>query len=172
MSSSPTGATRILAIDPATRGFGFAVLEGSQRLIDWGVKDTKTDKKRRTLKLVGELIEWYRPGVIVLEDTSTQASRRCSRVTRLIDEIAQLALKSNVRVKRISKGKVKEVFAECPAQTKCEIALGIAKRFPELAPRVPPFRKPWMSEDYRMSIFDAVGFGLTFFEPKPLASLN
>jgi hypothetical protein len=29
-----------------------------------------------------------------------------------------------------------------------------------------------MSEDYRMSIFDAVGFGLTFFEPKPLASLN
>jgi len=29
--------------------------------------------------------------------------------------------------------------------------------------RLPRFRKPWMSEDYRMSIFDAVGFGLTFF---------
>jgi len=35
------------------------------------------------------------------------------------------------------------------------------QRFPELAPRLPRFRKPWMSEDYRMSIFDAVAFGLT-----------
>ena len=31
---------------------------------------------------------------------------------------------------------------------------GIANRFPELDPRLPRFRKPWMSEDYRMSIFD------------------
>jgi len=43
------------------------------------------------------------------------------------------------------------------------IAMAIAKRFPELAPRLPRFRKPWMSEDYRMSIFDAVGLGLAFF---------
>ncbi len=154
---------RVLAIDPATRGFGFAVLEGPKRLIDWGVKETKTDKKRRTLKLVGELIEWYRPGVIVLEDTSAQASRRCSRVTGLIDDIAELALKGNVRVKRISKATVKEAFAECPTQTKYEIATAIGKRFPELASRVPPFRKLWMSEDYRMSIFDAVAFAVTGF---------
>jgi hypothetical protein len=30
-------------------------------------------------------------------------------------------------------------------------------RFPEeLGHRLPPKRKPWMSEDYRMGIFDAV----------------
>jgi hypothetical protein len=34
---------------------------------------------------------------------------------------------------------------------------------PELAPRLSRFRKPWMSEDYRMSIFDAVALALTFF---------
>jgi len=34
--------------------------------------------------------------------------------------------------------------------------------------RLPRFRKPWMSEDSRMSIFDAVAFGLTCFQtPKP-----
>ena len=38
-----------------------------------------------------------------------------------------------------------------------------SKRFPELAPRLPRSRKPWMSEDYRMSIFDAVALALTFF---------
>jgi hypothetical protein len=69
-------------------------------------------------------------------------------------------------VRSFSRVKVKLVFSESGAQTKQEIAVAIAKRFPELAPRLPRFRKPWMSEDYRMSIFDAVGFGLTFFEWK------
>jgi hypothetical protein len=58
---------------------------------------------------------------------------------------------------------VKQAFSESGASTKHEIAVAIAKRFPELAPRLPRFRKPWMSEDYRMSIFDAVAFGVTFF---------
>ena len=102
---------RVLAIDPASRGFGFAILEGSQRLIDWGVKETKTDKKRRTLKLIGELIEWYRPGVVVLEDTSAEASRRCSRVDSLIEAIVKVAQKNNVKVRRISKATVKQAFA-------------------------------------------------------------
>jgi len=52
------------------------------------------------------------------------------------------------------------------APNKQEIAGAIAKRFPELAPRLPRFRKPWMSEDYRMSIFDAVGLAITFFQAK------
>jgi len=30
--------------------------------------------------------------------------------------------------------------------------------------RLPRFRKPWMSEDYRMSIFDAVALAIAFFQ--------
>jgi hypothetical protein len=52
------------------------------------------------------------------------------------------------------------------ASSKQEIAAAIANRFPELAPRLPRFRKPWMSEDYRMSIFDAVALGLIYFKTK------
>jgi len=55
------------------------------------------------------------------------------------------------------------IWAGSDATTKQEIAIAIAERFPELAPRLPRFRKPWMSEDYRMSIFDAVALALTFF---------
>ncbi len=112
----------------------------------------------------GSAVMAFRIPSAPLAASSAQASRRCSRVTGLIDDIAQLALKSNVRVKRISKAKVKEAFPECPGQTKYEIATAIGKRFPELAPRVPPFRKPWMSEDYRMSIFDAVALALGYLE--------
>jgi hypothetical protein len=154
---------RVLAIDPVTRGFGFAVLEGSDRLIDWGVKETKTDKSRRSLKLISDLIDQYEPHVLVLEDYAGKDSRRCGRVQRLIDAISKLASSKKVRVKRISRGDVKAYFKQYRAVTKYEIAVSIAKRFPELAPRLPRFRKPWMSEDYRMSIFDAVALGLVTF---------
>jgi Holliday junction resolvasome RuvABC endonuclease subunit len=155
---------RVLAIDPSTRGFGFAVLEGPNQLIDWGVKETKTDKSRRTLKSIAELIGQYEPGVIVLEDYAGKGSRRCRRAARLIDEIAKLGMRRKVKVIRLSRGDVKQAFASSGAKTKYEIAIAISKRFPELAPRLPRFRKPWMSEDYRMNIFDAVGLGLAFIE--------
>src|SRR5467141_3176906 len=91
--------TRILAIDPSTRGFGYTVLEGPSRLIDWGVKETKTDKNRRSLKLIAELIEQYTPGVVVLEDYAGKDSRRCRRAAELIDGISSLALNRKVKVK-------------------------------------------------------------------------
>ena len=155
--------TRILAIDPSTRGFGYAVLEGPSRLIDWGVKETKTDKKRRSLKLIDELVNDYQPYAMVVEDYAGKGSRRCERVAGLIDEIRELALKRKVKVKSFSRAEVKKAFSESGASNKYEIAKATAGRFPELAPRLPRFRKPWMSEDYRMSIFDAVALVLTFF---------
>jgi hypothetical protein len=101
--------------------------------------------------------------VLVLEDYAGGSARRCCRVERLIDDIAKLAMKRNVKVRRFSRAQVKQMFAGSGASNKYEIAQAIAKRFPELQPRLPRFRKPWMSEDYRMSIFDAVGFALTYF---------
>src|SRR5262244_1805861 len=163
MSRAYTKDIRVLAIDPSTRGFGFAVLEGPNRLIDWGVKETKADKKRRSLKLIDDLIGLYQPSVIVLEDYPAKGSRRCGRVRELINDISKLAVKRKVKVRNFSRLKVKQAFSESGASTKYEIAIAIAKRFPELAPSLPRFRKPWMSEDYRMSIFDAVAFGVTFF---------
>jgi len=161
MSRAYTKDIRVLAIDPSTRGFGFAVLEGPNRLIDWGVKETKTDKKKRSLKLIAELMERYQPKVFVVEDYGGNGSRRCQRVGELIKDISKMALKRGIRVKSISRLKLKQAFSESGASNKHEIAVTIAKRFPELTPRLPRFRKPWMSEDYRMSIFDAVAFGVT-----------
>ena len=162
MSRAYTKDIRVLAIDPSTRGFGFAILEGPNQLIDWGVKETKTEKHKRTLASVAELIEQYQPGVLVLEDYTGKGSRRCDRIRQLIDDISKLALKRNVKVRHFSRAEIKQTFSESGAHNKYEIAHAIAKRFPELTPRLPHFRKPWMSEDYRMSIFDAVAFAVTF----------
>jgi hypothetical protein len=46
---------------------------------------------------------------------------------------------------------------------KAKTARIVAAKFPELRSRLPPERKPWMSEDYRMAIFDAAAFALTLF---------
>ena len=37
------------------------------------------------------------------------------------------------------------------------------QQFPALASRLPPRRKCWQSEDYRMGIFDAAAVGVAYF---------
>lgn len=157
---------RALAIDPSTRGFGFAVLEGQDRLVDWGTRSARSgerSKNRQCLEKVEELIDDYRPGVLVVEKCAS-GSRRCARVRRLIDSIARLAVERQIRARRISRRQVQAAFAESGAPTKHEIATAIARRFPELAPHLPSPRKAWMSEDCRERIFGAVGMGTTALE--------
>src|SRR5437867_13249641 len=127
MNRRPTREIRALAIDPSTRGFGFAVLEGSERLVDWGVKETKTDKNKRSLRLISELIEQYEPSVLVLEDYVGKGSRRCRRVAELIEEIRELATTRKLKVRSFSRLHIKQAFAESGAGTKYEIAIAIAK---------------------------------------------
>src|SRR6266536_1154661 len=110
MSRAYTKDIRLLAVDPSTRGFGFAVLEGPNLLIDWGVKETKKNKNARTLKLIEDLIDRYQPGVIVVEDYAGKGSRRCRRIQGLINDISMLASKRKVRVRSFSRVKVKQVF--------------------------------------------------------------
>jgi len=147
MNHASPKSRRVLAVDPAVRGLGFVVLEGPSKLVDWGVKEARSgDKNARCFRHVEELIAIYRPQAIVVEDYAGPGSRRCRRVERLIDAIARLSARKKLPVRRFSRAVVRRAF-----------------QFPELAPRLPPFRKPWMSEDYRMSIFDAAALGWSYF---------
>src|SRR6266481_7687487 len=112
MSRAYTKDICVLAIDPSTRGFGFAVLEGPDRLIDWGVKETKANKNAKSLKLIEDLIDRYQPSVIVVEDYAGKGSRRCRRVRELIEDISKLALIRKIKVRSFSRIKVKQAFSE------------------------------------------------------------
>ena len=163
MNCAPTKQKRVLAIDPTARGFGFAILEGPESLIDWGMKEVRDNKDARCLQQVANLIERYEPDVIVVEDVTARSCRRCPRVRLLIRDTFKLALEKKIKIHSVSRRRVRAAFSRFGAHTKHEIAGAIAKRLPELAPRRPPYRKPWMGEDERMSIFDAAAFALTFF---------
>ena len=152
---------RILAIAPSTRGFGFAVLEGRETLVDWGVKTVKGDKNIQSLAKVEDLIAHYQPGTLVLEDTSAKNSRRSPRIRKLCQQIIKMASNRKVSIKLFSRDQVMKTFIPDGRGTKHAFAEIIAKRFPEeLGSRLPPERKPWMSEDSRMNIFDAVALAL------------
>jgi hypothetical protein len=93
----------------------------------------------------------------VLQDQSTECPRRAARIRTLGERIIEAASTRNVRVVLFSHGKVWRILFWDGRGTKHALAEILAKRFPqELGFRLPSKRRLWMSEDYRMDIFDAV----------------
>ena len=81
---------RVLAIDPSHRGLGFAILEGPHRLLDWGVRQAEEgDKNAKCVAIVRELIDRYRPHVLVVENAARKSSRRCDWVHKLLQTFAR-----------------------------------------------------------------------------------
>jgi Holliday junction resolvasome RuvABC endonuclease subunit len=156
----------ILAIYPTTRGFGFVVFEGRQRTIDWGVKDVRGDKNRKIITKIEELMSWYRPEVLVLENAHGAGSRRAERIRQLNLQVIELAKTRKIPVRQYTRSDIKTSFASRSASTKYEIAQAVSRELPDLAPWLPPPRKIWMSEDPRLGMFDAASLALTFFDPK------
>jgi Holliday junction resolvasome RuvABC endonuclease subunit len=163
MKRQPKRWGRVLAIDPTHRGFGFAILEESGRLVDWGVKDLDGKKSGAWLLAVRELTERYLPDAIVVEDCAAAESRRGRRARAFTLKALALAKALKLGRCRVRQRAVRLACAGAKEATKEQVALALAGLFPELVPRLPPHRKPWMSEDYRMSIFDAVALGVASF---------
>jgi hypothetical protein len=161
MSGSPQ--KRILAIDPTHRGFGYVIFEGPDFLIDWGVRHVVGPKNKASIAAAAELITRYRPRIMVLEDVAAKDCRRRRRVRELVEIMDQYGRERGLTVRKVAQARVKRTFLPFGIQNKNQMARLIAARFTELARAVPPERKPWMSEDSRMTIFDAAAFALAFF---------
>jgi hypothetical protein len=90
----------LLAIYPTTRGFGFVVFEGRDRTIDWGVKDARGDKNRKALAKIEELVAWYRPDMLVLENAHGPMSRRADRIRQLNVLVIEFAKARRIPVRQ------------------------------------------------------------------------
>jgi hypothetical protein len=159
-SSTPL---RVLSFDVRASRFGFAMFEGSDELLDWGVKSFRNGVnavKVPASKKLASLLSEFQPHLVVLEKSLPRET------SWLVLTIMRLARKQKVPVRLISPAEVRKRFVG-QEQDKHAIAMILSGRFPELAERLPPKRKPWQSEDYRMSIFDATALGLTYIESQP-----
>jgi len=155
---------RILAIDPFSRGVGFVVLEGHDRLIDWGLKATIRPHNAKASAVIGRLLNRFKPDILTLEDWEASGSRRCQRVQQLLDKIAR---DGSVRmcVRLVRPSQLRAIGPAAQTNTKYGRASLLAERFPELKAFLPRLRKPWMSEDARMAIFDALAFACAAMQP-------
>lgn len=151
----------VLAIDPASQGLGFVLLDGPNMLIDWGFHNTRRMRDVQATAFLRKLLSLYKPDVLVLEafDLAKKA-HRSPRILHLLNVFASLAAKSGVRPERIARKSVRTLFA---STNKYEIALLLAKRFPEIEHIRPLQRKIWLPEDRRINIFDALALASTFF---------
>lgn len=159
------GGQRVLATDPTNFGCCYAVLESERGLVDWGGKRVEGRRKNaETIAAVLALVRTYRPDVLVLEDCRAPDSRRCARVRALIQHLEGAAKGQKLRVAFVTPQALRQACTGSPGATKQDVAIKLAERFPELARWLPPKRKLWMSEHWRMGVFDAVAMAVTALE--------
>ena len=163
MSQTPNDPTRIFALDPTTKGFGYAVLETPFRLVDWSLAYVSGEKESGALARFETLLDQFRPDVVVLEDPAAPGSRRRPRVQKLLGKLQEIARERGIAVHMIPRLAVIECFSSPEKRaTKCSITEHLAETFPELAPKMPKRRKIYQSEDERIAIFDALALAVTY----------
>lgn len=141
-----------IALDPTSRGLAYAVFAEGE-LVDWGHRGCGRSEEA-ALEFLGGLLG-DEDAALVIEDWRV-AARRCERVRRLLARMARFAEERKLTLVAIPRSAVRAKWAAHGLTNKEAVAAALARRFPELAPYVPPPRKAWMSEHSHTNIFDAV----------------
>lgn len=155
---------RIIAIDPRSSRFGFAVFEGPTRLLDWGIKSFRggvnSVRIPASVKIRGLMDEFLPDAVVFMRRGAETAD-----TARMRAALTQEAEKRLIAVHFLSPSDVKATFAGSN-QNRYAVAAAMIERFPELASRRPGKPKIWRPEDYVLKIFDAVALGITYFSQR------
>jgi hypothetical protein len=146
---------RMLAIDLHPRRFGYVVVESPDRLLDWGVRSHRhkggsTDALIRRLR---SLLELWRPSLLVINDARHIRRHKSLLRKTLFERVVMEAKNHRVSV-CIGSDQVGSL-------TKHENARLVAEHFSALRCNLPPKRKTWESESYRMSMFTAATLAMT-----------
>lgn len=152
----------VLAVHFQPRGLAFVLFAGSLLPVDWGVFDPRgANKNARCLKRIDALFALHTPDILLLQD----ASDRNKRFRVLNCGAAKRAAQHGIAIRTYSRAQIVQHFEELGATsvTKHRIAEQIAEQIPSLRLYLPWRRKPWMTEDPRMGIFEAAALGLMLF---------
>ncbi len=153
---------RVIAFDVRSRSFAFAIFEGPNELIDFGVRSFRRGANAVQVpprERLAALFDEFYPAVVVRRDSLPRGSKWKLRID---DALLQESQEHRIPVRYIPRRAVKKVFLGHDGN-KHEIATVLAQRFPVLAAKLPSKRKCWQSEDYRMSVFDAAALGVAYF---------
>jgi hypothetical protein len=153
---------RIIALDVRPQNFGFVVFHGPNLILDWGIKSFREGVnavKIPPARKLSILLDEFKPSAIVIRECETRGNRK---KTKILPTIQRQARRRGIPITFITRRDVNRAFVGFESN-KYEVASVLARQFPALASRLPPKRKIWQNEDYRMGIFDAAAVGVAYF---------
>lgn len=151
----------VLAFYPNARGFAYVLFEGPQSLVDWGISDVPSRRKRRaSLEKLSVLLEQYRPDIVVLREVATPYRREGIEVYQ---SMKRLCKDARVPAAGLSRLQIRAAFAYLGSPSRGDIAKDLGRIIPGLSSFTPPERKIWKAEDRRMGLFDAAALAIAFF---------
>ena len=156
-----SGEKRVIALDVRSQNFGFVVFEGPNEILDWGIRSFRSGAnavKAPAGEKFRALLDEFTPSAVVIRERGIGSTKK----PKLLSIIERQARTRRIPVRFITPREVNRAFVGFESN-KYEVASALAKQFPALASRLPPKRKCWQSEDYRMSILDAAALGVAYF---------
>jgi Holliday junction resolvasome RuvABC endonuclease subunit len=153
----------LLAIDPGSREFGFAVFTG-ETLTDQNVKSLRrTHRSEDRLSVLQRtfthLLEERQPQALAMEKNSFHGSAQNDLLMRIIGRMQTIARRHSLPIYEFAPNTIKKTIAGDPAATKRVIAKIICTQQPHL--RVHLDHKHQWQERYCLNMFDAIATGLT-----------
>ncbi len=152
------GLIRAIALDVHSQRLGWVVLEGSERLVEWGTNALSYACPSQLHDRFRGLVDRFDPELLIIKRYQTHGS---SKAKQAVSALAEQALDLEVGVRRVSRGDVRDQYRSVDPFTKYEVARAIARVFPELSDRLPRRRTAWRREDNRVLLFEAVAIGTT-----------
>jgi hypothetical protein len=157
---------RLLALEIRASRLGFAVLEGSTRLLDWGVRSFGEQNERPRSAVsdrIATLLAFHKPAVVVVRARKYHFATQNKRFLGIVAAIRTETTRSSSKLFVLTARQVRTHFDSNRQVTKHDIATSLAKQFEELSWKLPGRRKVYQSEAPAMLVFDALANGVAFF---------
>jgi Holliday junction resolvasome RuvABC endonuclease subunit len=151
----------ILAIDPGTREFGFAVLAGRRLLVHGAVSLRHLERARRLdgiRRRIRVLAATHAPSTIVVEKTYRHPVPWLDRLDAITRTARAIARRRRLRFAAYAPQAVRLTVAGSGRASKLEAAQAVAHRFPQLRLYLTQDRR-WKERLWR-NMFDAVALAL------------
>lgn len=150
----------VLAVHPTARGFGWALFDTPDSLLDWGLVHAVSRDSSRLIARLERILSRYEPSVLVVEEFDGDASRRAERIRALYRAFEKTAARRGVPVVAYARELVASVLEVPASASRYEIACTVASRLDDLSHRLPPKRQFGDGEDARQSLFAAAALAI------------
>jgi hypothetical protein len=158
---------RLLALEVRASKLGFAVLEGSARLLDWGVRSFGEQNKEVQSALsdrIITLLAFHNPSTVVVRVRKYHSAFHNRKFLSTVAAIKAETKRNTKEFCVLTIQQVRDHFALRGQITKDDIATSLANQFEEISWKLPRRRKAFQSEARAMLVFDALANGITFVE--------